>query len=80
MPDVCLEDSLRGGIRDSSKKSIGFKNPFEHQFDYISKDISDYKHTVQMWPQNSRGQNKEIARPDSMANRSEERLRRSHFR
>jgi hypothetical protein len=75
LPNVCLEDSLRGGIRDSSKKSIGFQNPFEHQFDYISGDISDYKHTVQMWPQNSRGQNKEIARPNSIAVQSEKRLR-----
>lgn len=75
LPDVCLEDSLRGGIHDSSKKSIGFRNPFEHQFDYISGDISDYKHTVQMWPQNSRGQNKEIARPNSIAAQSDQRLR-----
>jgi len=75
LPDICLEDSLRGGIRDSSKRSVGFKNPFEHQFDYISEDISDYRHTVQMWPQNTRGHNKEMARPDSIAAQSDRRLR-----
>lgn len=75
LPDVCLEDSLRGGIRDSSKKSIGFKNPFENQFYYISKDISDPNHTVQMWPNNTRGTDKQIARVNSKAVKSELRLR-----
>jgi hypothetical protein len=75
LPDVSLEDSLRGGIRDSSRKSIGFKNPFEHQFDYISSDISDSRHTVQMWPQSTRGENKEISRPNSASVRSEKRIR-----
>ena len=75
MPDISVADSLRGGYRDSSKKSVGYRNPFENQFDYISKDISDPNHTVQMWPQNSRGHNKEIARPQSIAARSEQRIR-----
>lgn len=77
LPDISLEDSMRGGIRDSSKKSIGFKNPFEHQFDYISSDISDSRHTVQMWPQSTRGENREIARPESASVRSDRRLRRN---
>jgi hypothetical protein len=76
LPNVTLEDSLRGGIRDSSKKSIGFRNPFEHQFDYISEDISDPDHSVQMWPENTRGQNKQTARPHSRAALSEQRLSR----
>lgn len=67
LPNISVEDSLKGGIRDSSKKSIGFRNPFENHFDYISKDISDSKHTVQMWPQSTRGQNREIARPHSVS-------------
>jgi hypothetical protein len=75
LPDVSLEDSLRGGIHDSSKKSIGFRNPFEHQFDYISKDISDPHHTVQMWPQSTRGNDRELARPNSLAVRSDKRIR-----
>ncbi|VBB18277.1 hypothetical protein YASMINEVIRUS_740 [Yasminevirus sp. GU-2018] len=75
LPDVSLEDSLRGGIRDSSKKSIGFKNPFENQFDYISSDISDSKHTVQMWPQSTRGQNREMARPNSASARHDQEMR-----
>lgn len=74
LPDVSLEDSMRGGFKDSSKKSIGFKNPFEHQFDYISGDISDPNHTVQMWPQSTRGENKQISRPNSRAVKSEKRL------
>ena len=78
LPNVSLENSLRGGIRDSSKKSVGFKNPFEHSFDYISDDISDYRHTVQMWPQSSRGENREIARPNSRAVQSEKRLKKSN--
>ena len=70
LPDVSVEDALRGGFRDSSKKSIGFKNTFEHNFDYIDQDISDHRHTVHMWPQNTRGANKEVARPYSNAVRS----------
>lgn len=62
MPDIAVENSLKGGIRDSSKKSIGFKNPFENQFYYISTDISDPNNTVQQWAQNTRGQNKDTAR------------------
>lgn len=75
--DVSLEDSMRGGIRDSSRKSVGFKNPFEHHFSYISGDISDYRHTVQMYPQSSRGENREIARPESMSVASDRRIRKA---
>lgn len=75
LPDISVEESLKGGIRDSSKKSIGFKNPFENQFDYISQDVSDYRHTVQMWPQPTRGQNVEIARPDSASARHDKEMR-----
>lgn len=75
LPDVSLEDSLRGGIHDSSKKSIGFRNPFEHQFDYISPDISDPHHSVQMYPQNTRGNDREMARPNSIAAKSDRRIR-----
>jgi hypothetical protein len=78
MADVSVEDSLRGGIRDSSKKSLGFKNPFENQFDYISGDISDPDHTVMMWPSNSRGADKEIARPNSNAMKAERRMRNNY--
>ena len=75
LQNVSLEDSLRGGMRDSSRKTTGFKNPFEHHFDYISDDISDSRHTVQMWPQSTRGQDKEIARPNSVAIKSAQRMR-----
>jgi hypothetical protein len=75
LPDISVEESLKGGIRDSSKKSIGFRNPFENQFDYISQDVSDYRHTVQMWPQPTRGQNVEIARPESASARQDRDMR-----
>jgi hypothetical protein len=77
LADVSVEDSLRGGYRDSSKKSVGFRNPFEHQFDFISGDISSANHSVQMWPTMTRGQNKEIARPYSMAVKSDRRYKRT---
>jgi hypothetical protein len=70
LPDISLEESLRGGYRDSSKKSIGFKNPFENQFYYIDKEVSNADHTVQMWPQQTRGRNREVARPNSIAMRN----------
>jgi hypothetical protein len=76
LPDITVEESLKGGIRDSSKKSIGFRNPFENQFAYISKDISDANHTVQMWPQTTRGRSSQIARPNSSAVLSERRIRK----
>ncbi len=79
LPDVTLEDSLRGAIRDTSKKSTGFKNSFEHNFNYISGDISDPNHSVQMWPVNSRGQNKEISRPNSNAMQSDRRIRGDNY-
>lgn len=75
--DISVEDSLRGGYTDSSKKTVGFRNPFENQFDYISRDISSAEHSVQMRPSMTRGQNKEISRPDSAAYRSEQRLRKN---
>jgi hypothetical protein len=68
LPDISVENSLKGGYRDSSRRTIGFKNSFENQFQYISSDISDPKHTVQMWPQNSRGQNKEVASVKAVLN------------
>lgn len=74
LPNVTLEESLKGGIRDTSKKSIGFRNSFEHSFSYISDDISNPDHTVNMWPQTTRGRNKEVARPKSGAVQSEKRL------
>lgn len=75
LPDISVEESLKGGIRDSSKRSVGFRNPFENQFDYISEDISDYRHSVQMWPQPTRGNNVEIARPDSASARQDREMR-----
>ena len=74
MPDITLEESLRGSVSDSSRKSMGFKSSFGHNFNYISSDIYDPNHTVQMWPQNTRGQNKEIARKNSSAVQSEKRF------
>jgi len=62
--DVSLEDSMRGNVKDTKKKSVGFKNPFANYFSFISSDISAPEHTVNMRPVNTRGANKEIARPN----------------
>jgi hypothetical protein len=75
LADICVEDSLRGGIRDSRRKTTGFWNPFEHQFDYIDKDISEPNHTVEMYPQSTRGANRTIARPRSSAAKSEQKFK-----
>jgi len=75
LADISVEDSLRGGIRDSRSKSTGFRNSFEHQFDYIDSDISDPNHTVEMRPEATRGANKTIARPNSMAAKSDAKFR-----
>lgn len=80
LADISVEDSLRGGIRDSRRKTTGFWNPFEHQFDYIDKDISDPKHTVEMRPQSTRGANRTIARPRSAAARASREIKRDHDR
>lgn len=77
MPDISLEDAMRGGIKDSKRKTTGFRNTFEYNFDYISDEISNSNHTVQMYPQNTRGNDKEIARPNSNASMSEARKRNS---
>lgn len=65
MMDVSMEDSLRGCVRDTSKRTAGYRNMFENSFQYISPDISDPNHTVGMYPSATRGANKEIARPQS---------------
>lgn len=62
LADITVENSLKNCHRDTSKKTTGFRNPFENQFQYISSDISNPDHTVQMWPENTRGQNKEVRR------------------
>lgn len=77
LADICVEDSLRGGIKDSGRKTTGFWNPFEHQFDFIDSDISDPNHTVEMRPQNTRGANKVMARPNSMSSNSDRRIRQN---
>lgn len=59
LADISVENALKGVHRDTSKKTAGFRNTFENQFQYISSDISNPDHTVQMWPQHTRGQNKE---------------------
>jgi hypothetical protein len=60
--DVSVEDSMRGRFRDSSKRSSGFRNSFEHNFNYISQNIQEPNHVVESRPQNTRGANKEVAR------------------
>jgi hypothetical protein len=78
LADISVENSLRGGIKDSGRKSTGFWNPFEHQFDYIDSDISNPDHTVNMRPETTRKMNRTIARPNSIAAQSERRLKAQH--
>lgn len=61
--DVSVEDALRGGLKDGSKKTIGFKNAFENQFYYISSDITEPNHNVMSMPSATRGTSKVLARP-----------------
>lgn len=75
MPDVSLEDSMRGTVKDTKKKSMGFKNAFENQFSYISPDIYDMEHSVSFRPVVSRGHNKETARFSSNAVKTERMFR-----
>lgn len=62
MMNIDVENSMRGGYRDSSKKSSGFKSSFENNFQYISPDIQNVNHVVNDRPLNTRGANKESAR------------------
>jgi hypothetical protein len=74
LADISVENSLRGGIRDSRRRTTGFKNTFEHQFDFIDEDIADPSHSVQMYPMSTRGTGKSIARPNSKAMRTQRRI------
>lgn len=44
-------------------KSLGYPNPFEHQFQYISKDIQDPDHACNTRPISARLFNKDVAKP-----------------
>jgi len=44
--DVDVENYIRNGVPDSKAKSLGYANPVEHYFDYISDDIQDPNHIV----------------------------------
>ena len=59
--NIDISAARRGEFRDSRKKSLGMDTAFEHSFQFIDKNISDPNHTVQMWPENTRGSNKQIA-------------------
>lgn len=72
--DINIESTLRSGeekqeyqeYRTNGKaKSIGYPNPSEHYFDYISKDIQTAQHTVLPFPrggENTRQNNSVSAR------------------
>lgn len=74
LADISVENSLRGGIKDSRRKTTGFKNSFEHQFDFIDGDIAEPIHSVQMYPVNTRGTGKVVARPESRAMKARKRI------
>jgi len=59
--DVDTFVRLRAGTRNS--KSVGYPNPVEHYYNFISDDIQRPEHTVNMRGIPSRALNKQTARP-----------------
>lgn len=44
--DVDMETYIKYGTPSRGSKSVGYDNPFEHQFQFISDDIQDSRHVV----------------------------------
>lgn len=65
MRDINFDDYLRNSNPTRKTKSIGYRNPVEHYFNYISEDIQDPKHIVMDFPRGgevTRQYNKQNAR------------------
>jgi hypothetical protein len=70
--DIDVDTFVRFGSTPSrGAKSLGYPNPIEHYFDYISNDIQDPNHVVNRRGLPSRMFNKETARPASSTNNRE---------
>ena len=70
--DIDVDTFVRFGTTPSrGSKSLGYPNPIEHHFDYISDDIQNPDHVVNERGLPSRMFNKETARPNGTNNRRE---------
>lgn len=50
MRDINFDDYLRNSNPTRKTKSLGYRNPVEHYFNYISEDIQDPRHIVLDFP------------------------------
>jgi hypothetical protein len=58
LKNIDLENYVKYGYPTSKARSLGFENPFEHQFQYIDDDIQSPEHSVFDRPTASRLDNK----------------------
>lgn len=61
--DVDVDTYVRFGVPSRGSKSLGYNNPVEHQFQYITSDIQDPNHVVMDRGEPTRLLNKQPARP-----------------
>jgi hypothetical protein len=65
--DVDVESFIKSGIPSRGSRSLGYNNPAEHYFQYISDDIQDPDHVVMDRGVPTRLLNKQLARPKKRA-------------
>jgi hypothetical protein len=58
LKNIDLENYVKYGYPTSKARSLGYENPFEHQFQYIDDDIQNPDHVVFDRPMASRLENK----------------------
>jgi hypothetical protein len=58
LKNIDLENYVKYGYPTSKARSLGYENPFEHQFQYIDDDIQNPDHVVFDRPTASRLDNK----------------------
>ncbi|MBA42396.1 MAG: hypothetical protein CMF62_00115 [Magnetococcales bacterium] len=64
--DIEQETCLINGMPTRTSKSYGFRNPVEHQFQYVDDDFNNAEHSVMPFPRggvSARLQNTKTARP-----------------
>ena len=58
LKNIDFENYVKYGYPTSKARSLGFENPYEHQFQYIDEDIQNPDHVVFDRPVASRLDNK----------------------
>ena len=58
LKNIDFENYVKYGYTTSKARSLGFENPYEHQFQYIDEDIQNPDHVVFDRPMASRLDNK----------------------